>query len=1166
MWRFTKRLFAPALAMALLLFQPAIHAWAQEPSWRSFSMSDGLPSNRITAILQTDPGTLWVGTEAGLRYFFGGKFLKEAIPADADTARVQALLTTSDGTLWVATNSGLYRRHLDGHWDARLEREAGLETADISALLQMQDGTIWIGARDGLASWDGHSWKKLNMDGQALRVNALAEAVDGQLWVAGPDQIQVIRGGTVIQIIAAEDGLPLGAELKSLLCDSHGVMWLASANGLVEFSGTKVHQIFTNYEGLGNGEIWALSEGSTELWVGTGSGLARLVGGVVQSLFTTADGLAGDQVVALTRDREGNIWAGTDRGLTRLPIGQWTVESNPLLQRASIQALLPGQPDGDYLAVAGGVAHQPPGGKWSIIPFQQPVKMTYALVGDDAGRVWVGSDAGLFRLQGNFVRDDRLPPNCTVNALLADGRGLLWAGTDQGLYLLKDSSATYFDNPSGGLGPDTILAVWDTRAGDVWVGTLNRGASRLHQGTWLSVTRQSTRDGLVDDIVLAGLEDSRGNLWFGTSKGLSYLWAGADPNDKTAWQTFVEPAIAGNRVNALWEDALRPGHIWVGTDRGLSLVLQNEASVFTRSDGLRALWTNALGQGKDGSLWIGSDSGLTYHRDFGEAPQVLMPDLMAQDQLCGLDCPTMQVAYDVGSINIAPQANDLGDLDGLKYSVIITPNPVKNKAPVWNPLKDISIFNVPRPPLFSQPVTYTIAEQAYDRDFNYSAVSQPKTLVVTPPTLWQWLGDHPIALFGLLLFALGLPILFYWYWDRWTMIRYPIALNIITRIKRDEQDGKLTLNTEYKLKRKGRHIQEKSFTINMVDGDREEMDGLIKENIRNPVAVEEDENAYKEIGKKLGGYLLDTSLEKELGGVLAKSNVSSVHLRLNVPISTATDHASMLNKWLRDLPWEYLCLSKSAEFLSKRNNFVIIRDLAGSDSMQNGPAPVVKQVKFLVACATLRDLPNLKEEYKDIKRTVTDARIESVEMLDANWDEFKEKVLSNEFQIIHFSGHGGYHLFDEGGEYVGQNMLRFSGSDGGNHPVSQDRLVDLFRQVAHGGDNEQGRLELIILNACRTAASDISWLSLAEALVHEAKVPAVVAMGYPISENTGAQFNAAFYSALFAKWHVAYAMLQTRKSLEFPHWGIPRLYTRVSDERILRFPIGKSVDDKGEDP
>jgi ligand-binding sensor domain-containing protein len=79
-----------------------------------YTTEQGLPQNRIRALLQTRDGYLWIGTLAGLVRFDGVRFkvfdmdntpemLNDAIDALAEDRQ--------DGSLWVNTGNSLWRYH-----------------------------------------------------------------------------------------------------------------------------------------------------------------------------------------------------------------------------------------------------------------------------------------------------------------------------------------------------------------------------------------------------------------------------------------------------------------------------------------------------------------------------------------------------------------------------------------------------------------------------------------------------------------------------------------------------------------------------------------------------------------------------------------------------------------------------------------------------------------------------------------------------------------------------------------------------------------------------------------------------------------------------------------------------------------------------------------------
>lgn len=77
--------------------------------WRN---ADGLPSDSVTAIIQTHDGFLWVGTSAGLVRFDGVKFteVKLAVSSTNNPICVTALCEDSNGCLWIGTKQdGLFQ-------------------------------------------------------------------------------------------------------------------------------------------------------------------------------------------------------------------------------------------------------------------------------------------------------------------------------------------------------------------------------------------------------------------------------------------------------------------------------------------------------------------------------------------------------------------------------------------------------------------------------------------------------------------------------------------------------------------------------------------------------------------------------------------------------------------------------------------------------------------------------------------------------------------------------------------------------------------------------------------------------------------------------------------------------------------------------------------------
>src|SRR5690242_13529888 len=82
-----------------------------EGAIRTWHVAEGLPSDSVTAIIQTRDGFLWVGTSAGLVRFDGVKFTTNNLAGSSTNGpiRITALCEDSRGHLWIGTQSdGLF--------------------------------------------------------------------------------------------------------------------------------------------------------------------------------------------------------------------------------------------------------------------------------------------------------------------------------------------------------------------------------------------------------------------------------------------------------------------------------------------------------------------------------------------------------------------------------------------------------------------------------------------------------------------------------------------------------------------------------------------------------------------------------------------------------------------------------------------------------------------------------------------------------------------------------------------------------------------------------------------------------------------------------------------------------------------------------------------------
>ncbi|MGH7669203.1 MAG: ligand-binding sensor domain-containing protein, partial [Gemmatimonadaceae bacterium] len=536
----------------------------QGPVHEAWPQSELMPGVQILDAVQGDDGYLWLATSSGLSRFDGAHATRAPVPAlDSLTGPyVARLIKARDGALWAGTSRhGVFRIAGDSvtHWGT----DQGLPGLEVNDLFEDAAGTMWVATEAGLCRMAGPRCQPVGQPG--FRALAVGAGWDGGLLV-GSYGLFALRGDSLIPIPV------LNPTLYRVTRITPGVghtVWVSTVAGLVQLrppatpSGPPRTRIFTTRDGLPSNLVLTVLAGPGDtLWVGTlGGGLAVRIG-TRFLVVDTRDGLTDDRVNALTRDRDGNIWASTSGGLDRFHARAITT-----FTRAD------GLPD----------------------------PLVWGVAGDAHGTVWLTTNAGgLTRFaDGRFTtwRNDPLLATSRISVIAPVADGSVWLGIRPvTVARFRDGHVEDWTNrpgaPRGG-----VVAITQTANGDVYfAGPL--GLVRLRDGVFAQIA-------LPGDSAARALRvlahDSDGTVW---AAGNSLYRV----RDRRAELVSAPNAFAGATVSALLPDS---GRVWLSTDgNGLFLVQGSQVHAVGRPGG--ALLDDAFTLLDDGtgSIWLASSSGL----------------------------------------------------------------------------------------------------------------------------------------------------------------------------------------------------------------------------------------------------------------------------------------------------------------------------------------------------------------------------------------------------------------------------------------------------------------------------------------------------------------------------------------------------------------------------
>jgi signal transduction histidine kinase/ligand-binding sensor domain-containing protein len=276
-----------------------------------------------------------------------------------------------------------------------------------------------------------------------------------------------------------------------------------------------------------------------------------------------------------------------------------------------------------------------------------PQNTVQALVQTRDGFIWLGTEMGLVRFDGNgFAVFDRnsspaLPGN-DIRCLLETRDRSLWIGTSEGLARWKDGAVTAFSTKDG-LPANGIRALVETNDGVLWVWTDRGLAQWKDEARFVDATAAT---GLPAGAITAVTSDGWGMLWVTTRESAVSYWrdrwakpvlqqqfGSVFPKEGIEFFQTYKNGVAvatketvvvllrnlvlarltegkelpGSRIQTMFED--HDGSLWIGTNRGLARWVAGKVQLLPVTDPLATASVLTLTEDHEGNLWVGTETG-----------------------------------------------------------------------------------------------------------------------------------------------------------------------------------------------------------------------------------------------------------------------------------------------------------------------------------------------------------------------------------------------------------------------------------------------------------------------------------------------------------------------------------------------------------------------------
>jgi ligand-binding sensor domain-containing protein/signal transduction histidine kinase len=287
-------------------------------------------------------------------------------------------------------------------------------------------------------------------------------------------------------------------------------------------------------------------------------------------IWRIQDGLPEDTVQAIQQSQDGYLWIGTTGGLVRFDGSHFQLydhATTPILADNSVFCILAAHDGSLWLGTdGGGLIHFSNG---VFHAYTQAAGLTNAfvrsLIEDDQGRLWIGTDNGLFQMVHDKLRPVDTSPYASalaVHSMIEDRDHRVWVGGSA--LLVFDQAGVHARQLPGRDSENRVKSIVETRDGTIWVGTVG-GLDQLVQGKFEPVKQ-------INGTVRILRQTSDGALWIGSIGHGLYRYTNGQFSHWTSANL-----MPSNTVLSIFEDAEQ--QVWIGTQEGMVRLSQTPVSV-----------------------------------------------------------------------------------------------------------------------------------------------------------------------------------------------------------------------------------------------------------------------------------------------------------------------------------------------------------------------------------------------------------------------------------------------------------------------------------------------------------------------------------------------------------------------------------------------------------
>ncbi len=500
-------------------------------------------ASTVCSISQDRDGMMWIGTEHGLYSYDGYRMVPRFGQGSAQNVRIYSMCIEGD-IIYMGTDNGLLL------YDIARADYMPSPSARLSEVRSIAgwNGSVWLGTERGLYRFSTSNREVKLVDSRCRNVYSLLPA-GRRLFVGTIDGLSAMSADGRVTTVPMPGG---GKTLVNALhadCRSDCV-WVGTEGAMYRYDGAKL----TPVAALAGNSVKAFAVLGGKVYAGTDNGLYvcdTKTNGVSHYTHDSREprSIANNIVWALFPDRWGNLWAGTDQGLS----------------------LLSGHPQSAIVPLAD-------------ITASGDGNCLHSIFRDNGGMLWLGGTNGLIACRDNIAGGDGTPSalrwyrqNSTGNTLshnrvrriVNDAEGRLLVCTDHGINIYNQASRQFTNvvvtDRTGKFSTAWAYDIVDDRQGHYWIASYMGGVFMVDKKRMLAA-----RGTLVADRHIAsGLQGL--HVWQLAVDAKHRVWASMYDNglDCIDPRTMRVSHAIDRKTHVNYVIADSKGRIWAATDNAV---------------------------------------------------------------------------------------------------------------------------------------------------------------------------------------------------------------------------------------------------------------------------------------------------------------------------------------------------------------------------------------------------------------------------------------------------------------------------------------------------------------------------------------------------------------------------------------------------------------------